>query len=248
MNSVAGRAATRASEAAEKEKEDAAMTPMQRAALSIRSRQNRPETTGLKSGPVPVIVEPKPASRRAAATSVKTGDLSGRTDGRTGGSRTDGRTGNSSGRPLTAEKAFMPRKMNADELLDHYEQGKRDFALVDVENIRLVRVYLAGATFHNSNLRKVNFQGTDLAGADFGRANLGRANLRDSNLSKAYLSNADLQEADLRGADLRGAYLLNANLRGTNLCGANLTGAKLAPEQLAMAKTNWMTVKPNGKR
>jgi len=32
------------------------------------------------------------------------------------------------------------------------------------------------------------------------------------------------------------------------LCGANLTGAKISQEQLALAKANWMTVRPNGKR
>jgi serine/threonine protein kinase, bacterial len=32
------------------------------------------------------------------------------------------------------------------------------------------------------------------------------------------------------------------------LCGANLTGAKITEEQLALAKTNWMTVRPSGKR
>ncbi len=31
-------------------------------------------------------------------------------------------------------------------------------------------------------------------------------------------------------------------------CGANLTGAKIEDEQLALAKTNWMTIRPNGKR
>ncbi|MEH2453747.1 pentapeptide repeat-containing protein, partial [Nostoc sp.] len=65
---------------------------------------------------------------------------------------------------------------------------------------------------------------------------------------KSGFNHADLEGADLRGADLSNAYLSNANLRGANLCGANLTSAKISDEQLALAKTNWMTVRPNGKR
>ena len=38
------------------------------------------------------------------------------------------------------------------------------------------------------------------------------------------------------------------NLRGANLCGANLKGVKVTEEQLNQAKTNFMTVFPNGKR
>ena len=47
---------------------------------------------------------------------------------------------------------------------------------------------------------------------------------------------------------MTGAYLSKANLRGANLSGANLTNAMVSEEQLAMAKTNWMTIKPDGKR
>jgi serine/threonine-protein kinase len=39
-----------------------------------------------------------------------------------------------------------------------------------------------------------------------------------------------------------------ANLRGANLSGANLTGAKVTDQQLAVAKMNMFTVRPNGKR
>ncbi|MBD0362702.1 MAG: pentapeptide repeat-containing protein, partial [Coleofasciculus sp. C3-bin4] len=49
-------------------------------------------------------------------------------------------------------------------------------------------------------------------------------------------------------ADLSYAYLNQASLKGANLCGANLTGAKINEEQLAVAKTNWATVLPSGKR
>jgi serine/threonine protein kinase, bacterial len=227
------------------------LTPMQRAAQSIRSRHSRPEA------PTAPEVSAGNSYRRedyrrdvvtvrpAAATGVRTeGELTGRRV-----DRAMDHTGERSiGRPFSAEVGLTPHKLSADELRMAYLRGDRDFMSQDLSNLRLKRMDLTGAMFHGANLTKVNLHGATLTGVDFGRTSLVRANLRDAMMSRAYLSNADLQEADLRGADLRGAYLINANLRGTNLCGANLTGAKLSAEQLAMAKTNWMTVKPNGKR
>ncbi len=234
------------------------LTPMQRAAQSIRSRQTRPE--------VPTIPEVSTGTsyrrdqyrrdvvivRPPATTGLKTdGELTGRRGDSlrsTGGHRAMNHTGGqSTGRPVSGE-IVPPRKMSEDEFRLSYLKGDRDFISKDLSNLRLKRMDLAGAMFHGANLTGVNLTGANLTGVDFGRTSLVRANLRDARMSRAYLSNADLQEADLRGADLRGAYLINANLRGANLCGANLTGAKLSVEQLAMAKTNWMTVKPNGKR
>ncbi|MBF2027372.1 MAG: pentapeptide repeat-containing protein [Oscillatoriales cyanobacterium C42_A2020_001] len=157
---------------------------------------------------------------------------------------------NSAGRTKDGgdEKKKLPTWLDAEGLQNYYIKGKRDFASHDLRSLSLPKANLAGANFHQSNLGKINLQGANLHNADFGRASLTNANLRDANLSKAYLSYADLEGADLRGADLSGAYLLNANLRGTNLCGANLSGARLTEEQLAMARTNFLTVRPNGKR
>ena len=49
-------------------------------------------------------------------------------------------------------------------------------------------------------------------------------------------------------AKMQNAYLNSANLRGTNLCAANLTNVMVSDRQLEMAKTNWWTILPNGKR
>ncbi|MBD2206071.1 pentapeptide repeat-containing protein [Calothrix sp. FACHB-1219] len=140
------------------------------------------------------------------------------------------------------------RKLSTQDLLTAYVKGRRDFALHNLKMLNLQGADLSGTNFHSAQLQKTNLQGANLHESDFGRASLNEANLRDANLSKAYFSNADLEGADLRGADLSYAYLSNANLRGANLCGANLTGAKITDEQLVVAKTNWMTVRPNGKR
>jgi serine/threonine-protein kinase len=146
------------------------------------------------------------------------------------------------------QKSQAMRQLDSRNLISAYLKGRRDFALHNLNLLNLQGANLSEINFHSSQLQKANLQGSDLHSSDFGRASLNRANLRDSNLTKAYLNNADLEGADLRGADLSYAYLQNANLRGANLCGANLTGAKISEEQLALAKTNWMTVRPNGKR
>lgn len=206
-----------------------ATSPAARAAMAIRARQisRLSESTSLQSGLTRNRVF---ESRAGISTSVKSKDSTGR------------------GRDFTGEKTKPPTRLDAEGLQNYYTKGKRDFASHDLNSLSMQKANLSGAVFHQANLSKINLQGANLFNANFGRANLTRANLRDANLAKAYMSNADLEGADLRGADLSSAYLLNANLRGANLCGANLTGAKLTEEQLATARTNWMTVRPSGKR
>ncbi len=153
-----------------------------------------------------------------------------------------------SGNSTSVSRIKLQPYLNAENLLAAYLKGRRDFASHNLSLLNLPGVDLSETNFHSSRLEKTNFQGANLHNNDFGRASLNRANLRDSNLSKTYLSYADLEGADLRGADLSNAYLSHANLRGANLCGANLTGAKVTDEQIALAKTNWMTIRPNGRR
>jgi serine/threonine-protein kinase len=140
------------------------------------------------------------------------------------------------------------RKFNSQDLLAAYKKGRRDFAYHNISLLNLKGADLPVTNFHCAQLTKANLEGANLENSDFGRASLKEANLKDANLSKAYLSYADLDRADLRGADLSYAYMSQANLRGANLCGANLTGAKVTDEQLALAKINWLTIRPNGKR
>jgi serine/threonine protein kinase, bacterial len=154
----------------------------------------------------------------------------------------------SNGDNTNTNSSQVQRKVNSQALLTAYVKGRRDFALYNISLLSLPGADLSGTNFHSAQLRKTNLQGANLQNSDFGKASLIQANLRDANLSKAYLSHADLEGADLRGADLSYAYMSQANLRGANLCGANLTGAKVTDEQLALAKVNWLTVRPNGKR
>jgi serine/threonine protein kinase, bacterial len=153
---------------------------------------------------------------------------------------------NSNGSQIQNSK--LERKLDTQSLLTAYLKGRRDFALHNLSLLNLQGADLSETNFNSSQLQKTNLQGANLYNSDFGRASLTRSNLKDANLSKAYFNHADLEGADLRGADLSHAHLSNANLRGANLCGTNLTGAKISDEQMALAKTNWMTVRPNGKR
>lgn len=200
-------------------------SPSARMAAAIRARQtgkNGMDTTSLQTG----------ATRRTPSDphSSTTGPHTSRTQ---------------PGNP--PQPKIMPR-MDAKELLESYAKGRRDFTLHNLGMLDLQRADLSGASFHQSKLCKINMQGANLFNADFGRANLNEAVLKNANLARAYLSHADLGNANLRGADLSYAYLSNANLRGANLCGADLTGAKVSDEQLAMAKTNWATIHPSGRR
>ena len=150
---------------------------------------------------------------------------------------------------LTGSKVpKVPAKWDSNSLRSAYFKGKRDFADCELSGLQLPKAQLAGGNFYQARLEKANLQAADLSGANLGHARLIRANLRDANLTEAYCSTANFECADFRGADLRGAYLSKANLRGANLCGANLTNATVSEEQLATAKTNWMTTKPDGKR
>ncbi|MEG3840401.1 serine/threonine-protein kinase [Microcoleus sp. herbarium14] len=145
-----------------------------------------------------------------------------------------------------ATKAVV--KWDTNSLRAAYFKGKRDFADCELSGLQLQKALLAGGNFYQARLVKANLQAADLSGANLGHARLIKANLRGANLTEAYCSTANFEGADFRGADLTGAYLSKANLRGANLCGANLTDATVSEEQLATAKTNWLTVKPDGKR
>lgn len=184
------------------------------------------------------------ARNSSESTSIQTGFMRSSSNPRTmplSGERT--RAGRSGEDPST-----VIHRLDAEGLLAAYAKGKRDFTLHDLRSLNLAKTVLAGANFHQAKLHKTNFQGANLFSADFGRASLSQAVLKNANLARAYLSHSDLQGADLRGADLSYAYLSNANLRGANLCGADLTGAKITDEQLAMARTNWATIHPSGRR
>jgi serine/threonine protein kinase, bacterial len=157
------------------------------------------------------------------------------------------RTGIAGAPPMQAPRR-EPLKLDAQGVLAAFRRGQRVFSDMDISSLDLAKAHLPGITLTSSNCAYINLQGANLAAGKFEKADLSDAVLKDTVLSKGYFSYANLQNADLRGADLSDAYLNFANLRGANLCGANLKGVKVTEEQLNQAKTNFMTVFPNGKR
>jgi serine/threonine protein kinase, bacterial len=139
-------------------------------------------------------------------------------------------------------------KLDAQGVLAAFRRGQRTFSEMDINSLDLSKAHLPGITLSNANCSYINLQGANLSGGKFDKADLSGAVLKDAVLSRGYFSYANLQNADLRGADLSEAYLNYANLHGANLCGANLKGVKVTEDQLNQAKTNFMTVFPNGKR
>ncbi|GEA26646.1 serine/threonine-protein kinase B [Microcystis aeruginosa NIES-4325] len=139
-------------------------------------------------------------------------------------------------------------RLDAKAILDAYNNGRRNFSQEELPNLNLAKVKLLGVNFYQCKLTGTNLQGADLSNADLGRADLSHAILKNTNLNNTYLAYADLEKADLRGANLTGANLRHANLKGANLCGANLSDVQVTQEQIALAKTNWLTVMPSGKR
>jgi serine/threonine protein kinase, bacterial len=139
-------------------------------------------------------------------------------------------------------------KLDAQGVLAAFRRGQRTFSEMDISSLDLSKAHLPGITLSSANCAYVNLQGANLSAGKFDKADLSGAVLKDTVLSRGYFSYANLQNADLRGADLSDAYLNYANLRGANLSGANLKGVKVTEDQLSQAKTNFMTVFPNGKR
>ncbi|MEM9483077.1 MAG: serine/threonine-protein kinase [Cyanobacteria bacterium P01_F01_bin.116] len=129
-----------------------------------------------------------------------------------------------------------------------YDRGHRDFSLQPLARLNLQRMLLKGASFAGAQMAGCNLQAADLTNVNLSKADLQQCNLKNSNLTNTYMGEANLENADLRGANLNRSNLKDANLKGVNLCGADLTGASLTDGQLAMAKTNWSTIYPNGRR
>ncbi len=152
------------------------------------------------------------------------------------------------GNNVTKLGAKSPAKWTAVTLCNAYRQGIRDFTGCDLSRLNLHNAKLSGANFYRANFREANLQGADLSDANLGHADLTNTILKNTNLTKAYLGKAHLVDCNLQGAKMQNAYLNGANLRGTNLCAANLTNVMVSDRQPEMAKTNWWTILPNGKR
>ncbi|MEO0540481.1 MAG: serine/threonine-protein kinase [Cyanobacteria bacterium P01_A01_bin.105] len=140
------------------------------------------------------------------------------------------------------------RQVTAETLQLAYGKGHRDFSMQELVGVDLQRAELSGASFSGTKFRRANLQQADFSNTNLGRADLSHAHLRNANLAGAYLGMANLEGSDLRGASLTRCCLTKASLKGANLSGADLSGAEVTDAQLAVARTNWATIYPNGRR
>ena len=141
-----------------------------------------------------------------------------------------------------------PVKISAQEVLQAYSSGRKDFGFKDLSMQDLQKADLSESKFHGAKLVRTNFQGADLSHSNFSNSDVRQALLRNADLSKSFFKSSNLEGVDLRGANLSHANFKNTKLKGANLCGANLSHSNLTQEQLEEVKTNWMTIMPSGKR
>ncbi|MBI4015450.1 MAG: pentapeptide repeat-containing protein [Candidatus Aenigmarchaeota archaeon] len=90
----------------------------------------------------------------------------------------------------------------ADEVIELYKLGRRDFRFVAVVTS--------------------NFNGADLTGADFSHSTIFLCNFNNCNLSSCKFEHSDLSDCTFVNAEF-----YNADLTSTNMYGSNLMGAKL---------------------
>lgn len=151
--------------------------------------------------------------------------------------------------------ALETEVMTAEELLERYATGERDFRGITLYKANLIKVNLSGADFSNANLsdsyliaanlkncvfQKTCLEGVDLTSAVLVRADLGNDNLtssrligsncREANFTNVALHNSFIDSACFHGANLTGAHLVSASRIGTDFTKANLTGSFLATD------------------
>ncbi|MEG4850121.1 pentapeptide repeat-containing protein [Microcoleus sp. B5-D4] len=112
--------------------------------------------------------------------------------------------------------------ISAEEFLQRYNQGERDFVGVNLAGVNLSRQSLSEV-----NLNSANFRGAELSETKLSIINLSEANLCHANFHKAHISSANLEKAQLLNANLSEATLHSVNLSEANLSGVNLSIAHL---------------------
>lgn len=163
----------------------------------------------------------------------------------------------------------MVWEITAEELLERYADGERNFAgieliqsdgvpldsSIDLEGAVLKGINLRGAYLRQADLRRSDLTGADLFGVSLESAWLNRAIVRDANLHSAHLTWCDLTEADLMGTDLNHMNASNAVFRGAVIDGfsfailidTNFQYAYIAPNVIwSYGNFVYRTIMPDG--
>ncbi len=166
----------------------------------------------------------------------------------------------------------MVWEITADELLERYADGERNFAGIrllengfrpskyggegsDLDGVVLRDINLRGAYFNEVALIGADLTGADLGGIFLGGCCLSKGILRDVNLYGANVSHSGFIDTDLRGSDLdcingigtsfRGAYL--DTLEYAVLAEANFEGAHTSNGLICRGMNLiWHTTMPDG--
>ncbi|MCC0177192.1 pentapeptide repeat-containing protein [Waterburya agarophytonicola K14] len=186
------------------------------------------------------------SSSRTSHTSVQSNSTSRYS--RNSSSRTSVGNNNHTSASKVSNAPAKPVKITAEEILNAYASGRKDFGLKDISLQDLQKADLSDSKFHNSKLVRTNLQGADLSRTDFAHCDMRQAMLRNADMSKSFFKSCNLEGVDLRGTNLNNSNFKNTKLKGANLCGANLKDTNLTKEQIEEVKTNWMTIMPSGKR
>jgi uncharacterized protein YjbI with pentapeptide repeats len=122
--------------------------------------------------------------------------------------------------------------MTAEELLQRYAAGERDFS-----GLNLIRLNIGGEYPMGAKLSGINLSGANLSESDLSKINLSEANLSGANLSQCLIKNANLSGANLSGANLSstqisGSNLSSADLTSTNFLHTVMTGVDLTDANL----------------
>lgn len=139
--------------------------------------------------------------------------------------------------------------LSADEIIERYKKGERDFSNIESKSSNFAGHRLKGIIFKGSDLEGASFSGSTLDGANFSNSNLQWANF-----DHASLRNTDFSGADLRwmkatapvfektlfiGANLDEAYIFEANMNEANL--TNSIRNRLATKFSEVNDTDFMT-------
>ena len=140
-----------------------------------------------------------------------------------------------------SSSAVTQEIMSAADLLQAYQNGRRDFSRIIILDAELEGADLPGIDLSHAKLKRANLRGANLSDGtlvltDLQQADLNNANLSSANLKGVKLDGAVLQQANLNDCELTEAYLVKSNLQESSLERATLHRADLSRANLDHSK------------